>query len=165
MPRFLHIISHHSLNPSPPGQNGRHFANDIFKSIFINWKFWILIKNSLKFVPKGPNDNNPALVKIMAWRRIGDKTLSEPMLTRFTDAYMRHGGRRVKHTNHSQCCTFGTTVRRVNAFIIIKPRSQTPIHYPSQIVINNWALLTFKYWRYAHDTKCLAWNGLTARAQ
>ena len=25
-------------------------------------KFWILIKISLKFVPKGPNDNNPALV-------------------------------------------------------------------------------------------------------
>ena len=26
----------------------------------------------------------------MAWRRIGDKPLSEPMLTQFTDAYMRH---------------------------------------------------------------------------
>ena len=25
----------------------------------------------------------------MAWRRIGDKPLSEPMFTRFTDAYMR----------------------------------------------------------------------------
>ena len=29
----------------------------------------------------------------MAWRRIGDKPLSEPMLIRFTDAYMRHQGR------------------------------------------------------------------------
>ena len=28
----------------------------------------------------------------MAWRRIGDKPLSEPMLTRFTEAYMRHSG-------------------------------------------------------------------------
>ena len=28
----------------------------------------------------------------MAWRRIGDKPLSEPMLTQFTDAYMRHYG-------------------------------------------------------------------------
>ena len=45
----------------------------------------------MKFVPKGPVDNNPALVKIMAWRRIGDKPLSEPMLTRFTDAYIRQG--------------------------------------------------------------------------
>ena len=29
----------------------------------------------------------------MAWRRIDDKLLSESMLTRFTDAYMRHYGR------------------------------------------------------------------------
>ena len=28
----------------------------------------------------------------MAWRRPGDKPLSEPMLTQFTDAYMRHKG-------------------------------------------------------------------------
>ena len=28
----------------------------------------------------------------MAWRRIGDKPLSEPMLTGVTDAYMRHKG-------------------------------------------------------------------------
>ena len=26
----------------------------------------------------------------MAWRRIGDKPLSEPMLSWFTDAYVRH---------------------------------------------------------------------------
>ena len=37
----------------------------------------ISIKLSLKFVPKGPINNNPALVKIMAWRRPGDKSLSE----------------------------------------------------------------------------------------
>ena len=32
----------------------------------------------------------------MVWNRIGDTSLSEPMLTRFTDAYMRHWGRWVK---------------------------------------------------------------------
>ena len=52
--------------------------------------FVFLIKISPKFVPKGPTDNNPALVHIMAWRRIGDKSLSEPMLTWFTEAYMKH---------------------------------------------------------------------------
>ena len=46
-------------------------------------------QNSLKFVPMGLIDSNLALVKIMAWRR-KDKLLSEPMLTQFTDAYMRH---------------------------------------------------------------------------
>ena len=50
------------INSSPPGQNGRHFADYIFGCIFINKKFYILIKISLKFVPKGPIDNNPALV-------------------------------------------------------------------------------------------------------
>ena len=65
-------------------------ADDIFKGIFLNENFCILSKISLKFVPKGPIENNPALVSIMAWRRIGDKPLSEPMLTRLTDAYMQH---------------------------------------------------------------------------
>ena len=46
----------------PPGQNGRHFANDIFICIFVNETFCILIKISLIFVSKGPNDNRPALV-------------------------------------------------------------------------------------------------------
>ena len=54
-------------------------------------KFCIMNKISLKFV-KGPINNNPALVSIMAWRPIGDKPLSEPMLTWFTDAFMRHYG-------------------------------------------------------------------------
>ena len=35
---------------------------------------------SLKFVPKCPINNIPALVQIMAWRRPGDKPLSEPMM-------------------------------------------------------------------------------------
>ena len=39
-----------------------------------------LIKISLKFVPKGPIDNNPELIQIMAWRQPGDKPLSEPMM-------------------------------------------------------------------------------------
>ena len=36
--------------------------SQIFRSIFMNKKFDIFIKISLKFVPKGPIDNNPALV-------------------------------------------------------------------------------------------------------
>ena len=37
-------------------------ADDNFKCIFLNEKFCILIRISLKLVPKGPIDNNPALV-------------------------------------------------------------------------------------------------------
>ena len=78
------------VNSSPPGQNGCIFADDIFRCIFMNEKFCILNKISLKVVPNGPIDNNPALVQVMAWRRIDDKPLSESMLTWFTDAYMWH---------------------------------------------------------------------------
>ena len=63
-----------------PRQNGRRFADDTFKRIFFNENVRILIKISLKFVPKGPINKNPALVQIMAWRRPGDKPLSEPMM-------------------------------------------------------------------------------------
>ena len=66
------------------------FADDIFKYIFVNENIWTSIRISLKFVPKGPNDNKQALVQVMAWRRKGDKPLPEPMLSQFTDTYMRH---------------------------------------------------------------------------
>ena len=69
--------SQHSLRPR---QNGHHFADDVFKCIFLNENVWILLKISLKFVPKGPINNIPSLVQVMAWRRPGDKPLSEPMM-------------------------------------------------------------------------------------
>ena len=47
---------------SSPGQNGRLFADDIFRRIFVNEKFCISIKISLKIVPKCPIDNNPVLI-------------------------------------------------------------------------------------------------------
>ena len=75
-----------------PGQNDSHFADDIFRRNFANEKFCSLIKIPLQFVPKFPVDNKPALVHIMAWRRIGDKPSSGTMTIRFTDAYMRHWG-------------------------------------------------------------------------
>ena len=68
------------VNTLRPRQNGRHFPDDIFKCIFLNGIFNISIKISLKFVPKDPINNIPTLVQIMAWRRPGDKPLSEPMM-------------------------------------------------------------------------------------
>ena len=59
-------------------------ADDIFKCIFMNENVWIPIKISLKFVPKGPINNIPASVQIMAWHRPGDKPLSEPMMVSLT---------------------------------------------------------------------------------
>ena len=42
-------------------QNGLHFADDIFKYIFLNENVWIPTKISLKFVPKARINNIPAL--------------------------------------------------------------------------------------------------------
>ena len=69
-----------ALNTLMRRQNGRHFADDIFKRIFFNENIWIPIKISLNFVPKGSITNIPALVQIMAWRGPGDKPLSESMM-------------------------------------------------------------------------------------
>ena len=78
------------VNSLRPRQNRRHCADNIFECNLLNENVWIMIKISLKFVPKGPNNNVPALVQIMAWRQTGDKPLSEPMMTQFNDAYMHH---------------------------------------------------------------------------
>ena len=81
---------HQLFNTLRPRQNCRYFADDIFKCIFLNENVWISLKISLKFIPKGSINNIPALVQIMAWRRPGDKPLSEPMMVSLIDAYMRH---------------------------------------------------------------------------
>ena len=73
----LYVLLTYWFNTLRPKQNGRHFAYDISKCIFLNENEWILIRISLKFVPKGLIDNIPALVQLMAWRRPGAKPLSE----------------------------------------------------------------------------------------
>ena len=61
------------VNTFRPTPNGRHFTDATFKRIFMNWNVRVLIEISMKFVPKSPINNSPALVQIMAWRRPGDK--------------------------------------------------------------------------------------------
>ena len=45
------------INTLRPRQNGRHFADSIFKCIFLNENVSIAIKISLKFVPMDPINN------------------------------------------------------------------------------------------------------------
>ena len=70
------------FNTLRPRRNRRRFADDSFKCISLNQNVLISIKIPLKFVPKGSINNTPALVQIMAWRRPGDKPLSEAMVVR-----------------------------------------------------------------------------------
>ena len=80
---WLTVLTRHCLatwvpvNTLRPRQN---FADDTFNRIFMNENVRILIKLSLKFVPKGPMNIIPALVQIMAWHRPDDKPLSEPVM-------------------------------------------------------------------------------------
>ena len=70
------------INTLRPGQNGRHFADEFFKLIFLYQNFRNSNKIPLKFVPKCPI-NNLAFAQIMAWYRPCDKSLSEGMMVSF----------------------------------------------------------------------------------
>ena len=70
-----------NINTLRPRQDGRLFAaEDIFKCIFFNENVLILIKISLKFVPKVWINNISALFQIIAWCQPGDKPLSGPVM-------------------------------------------------------------------------------------
>ena len=77
---ILHCrFSSYSINTLKARQNGRRFA-DIFTCVFLNENVVISLKFSPKFVPEVWINSIQALVQIMAWHRLGDKPLSEPMM-------------------------------------------------------------------------------------
>ena len=59
---------------------------------FNEWKFFILIWISQKFVPEGPINNKSSLAEVMAWCQSGNKPLPNSMKILFTDTYVRHYG-------------------------------------------------------------------------
>ena len=79
---YMNFLSrwHIHINTWRSRQNGRLFPDDIFICMFLNGNEWHSIKISLRFVPKVLIHNIPALVQIIAWRRPGDKPLSETMI-------------------------------------------------------------------------------------
>ena len=78
----LWVSNQLTVNTLRPRQNGRYFADDTFKRIFLNENVGISITISLTFVPKGPINKIPALVQVMAWRQPGNKPLTEQMMVR-----------------------------------------------------------------------------------
>ena len=73
--KVLLMVCYHvnHFNTLRPRQDGHCFPDDTLERIFLKENVIILIKNSLKFVPKGPINDIPTLVQIMAGRRPGDK--------------------------------------------------------------------------------------------
>ena len=68
------------VNTSRPRQNSRHFADNIFKCIFVNENCHHLTTISLRFVLKGYLNNGPAFIQIMAWNPTGDEPLPGPIM-------------------------------------------------------------------------------------
>ena len=58
----------------------------------MNEKLHTLIQISLEFVSKGPIDNKPALVQIMAWLANSRQAIVWNNADPVHDAYMRHWG-------------------------------------------------------------------------
>ena len=56
------LLIYNPLKTLRPEQNGRNFANDIFKRIFINESIDILIKISMNFMAKSQSVNKSVLV-------------------------------------------------------------------------------------------------------
>ena len=132
------------LNSLRPRQNGRHFADDIFKCSFLNENAWIPTKISMKFAPKGPINNIPALVQIVVWRRPGDKPLSEPMM--------------VSSTTHI-CVTRPQWVNRYTINIVVKNLGYS-LQFRNKEITNtitlytrNARLSTFIARNYTYNTK------------
>ena len=65
-----------AFNTMRPRQNCCRCADNIFKCLFSKENAWISNEMSLK----GPINNIPALVLIMAWHRPGDTPLYEPVM-------------------------------------------------------------------------------------
>ena len=74
------MIGWTSLNILSPRKNGLLFQTTSSNAFFLHESISISIKVSLKFVPRSSINNILALVQIMAWRRSGDRPLSESMM-------------------------------------------------------------------------------------
>ena len=68
------------------GQENGTSLEATFSSALSRKKVWILIQVLHRFFPLAQL-TRPALVQIMAWQTRGDRSASEPIMAKFTDAY------------------------------------------------------------------------------
>ena len=138
-------------------------ADNIFKWIFLNENDGIPIQFSLKFVPRSPIDNKPALVQVMVGCWSGAEPLPEPMLTQFTDAYMQH---KVEMTQHIvaqiKLCTFCRQLFEMHFFHgNISVASEIQLEFvPEDLIVNMWALFEVVAWGLFSGAKNTTWNNV-----
>ena len=99
--------------PPPPTKWPPLCQTTIPNAFFLNENDIIPVYILLKFVPRSPIDNRPALIQIMAWHRTGYKPLFELMLTQVTDAYMRHSASLLSDGNYHV-----TTIVVTNSYFV-----------------------------------------------
>ena len=77
---FSYVVAINYVIHHPLDKMDAILANNIFKCIYLNENDRIPIQIPLKFVLSSPIGNKLALVQVMAWRRSGNKPLSESMM-------------------------------------------------------------------------------------
>ena len=105
---------------------------DVVKCIFSCVFFCIVIKILLRFVRRGQVDNKSTLVQVMTCRRICNKPLPEPMLTKFHDAAWRHRA----------TMKWGVPIQCWNSTFVHKLRSVTKPCSPMELL---WLLINFYF--------------------
>ena len=121
---------------------------DIFKCILLNENVWIPIKFSLHFVPKSPMNNVPTLVQIMAWRRPGDKPLSEPMMVSLlmhicVTQLQRVKGHWLWILQHARCWNIHDRSFVRTTMIMLSSSKSLPVTINSQDLKKNYTLNSF----------------------
>ena len=119
-----------SFNIGGLRQNGCHVGDYIFKWNFSYGDCLVLIKISLKLISKGLISKILTLVQIMVWHWSGERPLSEPMMTLFTDT----------HTVHTVCVSW---LRWVNICGLVQNGCQFEGDFIQWIFLKFW--LKF-YW-------------------
>ena len=125
------------INTLRPRQNGHHFADDIFRCIFLNENVWNPLEISLTFVPKGPINNMPTLVQVMTWRRPGHKPLSEPMMVSLSTHIC---------VTRPQWVNYAGADQSVWVKILKFDHSQLKILFPHTIYCCPWQLGLWGHW-------------------
>ena len=72
------------INTLVPGWNRWHFANGNFK--YVSWTKNSDLQKWVNCVPMDPIENRSALVRVMAWRWVGDNPLPGPKMINIFDA-------------------------------------------------------------------------------
>ena len=109
----------------------------------------------MKLVPRGPINNKPSIVQIMAGRQSGDKLLSEPMMVNLLSQICVTWPKWVKQNptstriphNKSHCSVLWDFIAPVHCLIIAGPIADIPTK------------LNLHYWQFLGTTFC--WHAQT----